>query len=263
MRKLVFAFGLLCILSEISAQQTNGGFLLSGEVIFCETVKMDIQLEGVDEQLAAQLPRERKTEKILRFTENEAILENHRIDDPEEALPMGEGSVMIKMQEPRNLTYVDLENNKVIEQKEFLSRVFLIESDLVPDRWKMTGQQRKILDYACQEAITMKDGAEVHVWFTPQIEVGAGPGVFSGLPGMVLAVEMFDGDRKLEATSIELRPLEENEIKKPGKGKKVTREEYQAIVSEKLKEMGMEGDGTWHGDGGAGNTSTVVIRIQQ
>jgi GLPGLI family protein len=262
MRKLVFAFGLICIITEIFAQQTNGGFLLSGEVIYSETVKMDIQLEGVDEQLAAQLPSERKTEKILRFTENEAIFENHRTDDPEEALPVDEGSVMIKMQEPENLTYVDLANHKVIEQKEFLSRVFLIESELVPDRWKMTGQQRKILDYACQEAITMKDGAEVHAWFTPQIQVEAGPGVFSGLPGMVLAVEMFGGDRKLEAISIELRPLEKNEINKPAKGRKVTREEYQAIVSEKLKEMGMEGDGTWHGDGGAG-TSTVVIRIQQ
>ena len=147
MRKLVFSFGLLCIITEIFAQQTNGGFLLSGEVIYSETVKMDIQLEGVDQQLAAQLPKERKTEKILRFTEKEAILENHRTEDPEEVLPMDEGSVMIKMQEPENLTYVDLANNKVIEQKEFMSRVFLIESELEPDRWKMTGQQREIYQY--------------------------------------------------------------------------------------------------------------------
>ena len=42
------------------------------------------------------------------------------------------------------------------------------------------------------------------------------------------------------------------------KGKKVSREEYQAIVAEKMEEMGAEGDGPATGSGHA-----VVIRIQQ
>jgi hypothetical protein len=74
----------------------------------------------------------------------------------------------------------------------------------------------------------------------------------------VLAVEMNDGDRKLEAIGIELKPLDKNVIKKPTKGKKVTRDEYQAIVAEKLKEMGVE-----EGENGTMHTNSVVIRIQQ
>jgi hypothetical protein len=57
--------------------------------------------------------------------------------------------------------------------------------------------------------------------------------------------------------------VDESLLKRPARGKKITPEEYQAIADEKMKEMGAEGDGTWHGSGGADHTSTVVIRIEQ
>jgi len=259
MRKLVLTLVFLCSFVLINAQQAGSGFLLSGEVIYQEIMKMDIKLEGVDEQLAAQIPKERKTEKILYFTEKEAMFENHQKDDPEETMPMeGGGGMMIKMYQPDNKSYLDLAQKKMIEQKEFMSRIFLIESELKSEKWKISGQQRKILDYACQEAIAQMEGQEVHAWFTPQIAVPAGPGRYSGLPGLVLAVEMDQGDRKLEAIAVELKKVDKSVLKKPSKGKKVTQEEYQAIVAEKMKEMGVEGD-----EGGTGSTHSVVIRIQQ
>lgn len=264
MKKLIISFVILLILKPgLDAQQADNGFLLSGRVIYQEIAKMDIQLEGMDSQLAARLPKERKSEKILYFTENEAVFQNKKDEDPEVPVPMEEGGIMIKMSEPDNLTYMDLVKKELIEQKEFMSRVFLIESDLVPHKWKMTGQQRRILEYSCQEATSVSDGYEIHAWFTPQIEVSAGPGAYSGLPGLILAVEMDGGDRKLEALEVELMPLDKSLLERPSKGKKVSGEEYQAIVTEKLKEMGMEGDGTWNSDGGAQHTSTVVIQIEQ
>ena len=258
MRKLLFAFGFLCSLSMAFAQQANNGFLLSGEVIYQEVIKMDIQLEGLDEQMAAQIPKERKTEKILHFSEEAALLENHQKDDPEEAMPMEGSGMVIKMYQPDNKTFMDLKNQKLIEQKEFMSRVFLIESDLGQEKWKMTGEQKEILEYACMEAISEVEGQDVHVWFTPQIAVGIGPGRYSGLPGLVMAVKMNGGDITLEAIDIELKPVDKNVLKKPTKGKKVTQEEYQAIVAEKMKEMGVEGDGN-----GATSTHSVVVRIRQ
>jgi GLPGLI family protein len=258
MKKLPFAFGFLFTLGMVNAQNANNGFLLSGSVVYEEMIKLDIQLEGVDAQIAAQIPKERKTEKVLHFTEEEALFENHQKDDPEEDMPMEGSGMMFKMYKPDNKTFIDLTNKKVIEQKEFMSRVFLIESDLAQEKWKMTGNQKMILEYACQEAITEVEGKEVHAWFTPQISVAAGPGRYNSLPGLVLAVEMNDGDHKINAISVELKPVDKSVLKKPTKGKKVTREEYQAIVAEKMKEMGVEGDG-----GGAGSTHSVVIRIHQ
>lgn len=245
-------------MTMVQAQEANNGFLLSGEVIYQEIVKLDIQLEGMDEQMAAQIPKERKTEKILHFTEEAALLENHQKDDPEDAVHMEGSGIMMKMYQPDNKTFMDLKNQKVIEQKEFMSRVFLIESELGQEKWKMTGEQKKILDYACMEAVTEAEGQDVHVWFTPQIAVAAGPGKYSSLPGLVLGVEMHDGDMVLEAISVELKAVDEAQLKKPTKGKKVTQDEYQAIVAEKMKEMGVEGDG-----GGAGSGHAIVVRIQQ
>ncbi len=256
MRKSIFVFGLLFTLGMVKAQNANNGFLLSGSVVYEEIIKLDIQLEGMDAQMAAQIPKERKTEKVLHFTEEEALYENHQSDDAEDAEPMESSGMMIKMYKPENISYIDLTDKKLIEQKEFMSRVFLIESDLAQEKWKMTGNQRAILEYACQEAITEVEGKEVHAWFTPQISVAAGPGRYNSLPGLVLAVEMNDGDYKINAISVELKPVDKSMLKKPTKGKKVTREEYQAIVAEKMKEMGVEG-------GGAGSTHSVVIRIHQ
>ena len=199
----------------------------------------------------------------LLFTEEEALFENHETEDPADAMPMEGSGIMIRMQQPDNKLYMDLKNKRAIEQKEFMSRVFLIESELEARKWKISGNQREILDYACQEATTLVDGKQVHAWFTPEIAVPVGPGKYTDLPGLVLAVEMNEGDRKLEATGIELKPLEQGVLNKPKKGKKVTRDEYLAIVEEKMKEMEAGGEGTWHGSGGAENTSTVVIRIQQ
>lgn len=263
MREFAFGLGFLCSLTLIHAQGAGNGFLLSGEVIFQEIVKMDIQLEGMDPQIAEQIPRERKSEKVLYFTEEESMFENHEKEDPVDDVHTEGSGIMIRMQQPDNKIYMDLKNNNMIEQKEFMSRVFLIESAPEAKKWKLSGEQRIILDYACQEAITEVEGEEVRAWFTPEIGVPVGPGSYSGLPGLVLAVETDQGDRKLEAIAIELKPLDKSVLQKPTKGKKVTADEYQAIVEEKLKEMEAEGDGVWHGSGGSGHTSTVVVRIQQ
>jgi GLPGLI family protein len=263
MKRLLITSGLLGCMVLINAQKENNGFLLSGEVVYQEIVKMDIRLEGIDPQLADQIPKERKTEKVLHFTKDEAVFENRPEEDPGENMPMEGSGMMIRIHEPDNMTYIDMKNGKVIEQREFLSRVFLIESELEPGKWKITGQQRKILDYNCQEAVTQAEDSDVRVWFTPQIAVDAGPGTFSGLPGLVLAAEFNGGDRKLEATGLELKPLDKKVLEKPSKGKKVTPDEFQAMVEEKMKEMGAEGEGTWHEGGGATHTSTVVIRIEE
>jgi len=110
------------------------------------------------------------------------------------------------------------------------------------------------LDYPCQEAEL--DGAEEKTlaWFTPMIPVSAGPGEYGGLPGMILAVDINDGQNTITATSVELTSLDKDLMKKPKKGKKVTREKFDQIVKEKMEEMGAE-----QGEGG----SQFIIHIRK
>ncbi len=97
----------------------------------------------------------------------------------------------------------------------------------------------------------------VHAWFTPEIPVSVGPGQYNNLPGLILVLEINDGDHVLRATEVLLKPVSKSLLQRPEKGKKVTHEEFRAIVDEKLKEMGVESGGE------GGSHATVVIKIQQ
>jgi GLPGLI family protein len=149
--------------------------------------------------------------------------------------------------------YCDLKSLKKTEQKEFMTRMFLIESDLSASDWKFTGNSGIVLGYNCQEAI-LKDTINVtKAWFTASIPVSAGPAGFYGLPGLILKVDINDGKRIITATSIDPSMEVTDFLIKPKEGKKVTQEEYRKIVADKMKEMGHEnGQGTNH----------VMIRIQ-
>tara|TARA_R110002012_G_scaffold322100_1_gene555525 strand:- start:5643 stop:6578 length:936 start_codon:yes stop_codon:yes gene_type:complete len=75
----------------------------------------------------------------------------------------------------------------------------------------------------------------VTAWYTPQIPVNNGPGEYWGLPGLILEI---NADRTtMLCSKIVLNPTEKTEIKKPSKGKEVTRDEYNAIMKQKMEEM--------------------------
>lgn len=75
----------------------------------------------------------------------------------------------------------------------------------------------------------------VTAWYTPQIPVNNGPGEYWGLPGLILEV---NADRTtMLCTKIVLNPEDKEEIKKPSKGKVVSRAEYNDIIKKKMEEM--------------------------
>ncbi|EDM43575.1 hypothetical protein SCB49_08293 [unidentified eubacterium SCB49] len=75
----------------------------------------------------------------------------------------------------------------------------------------------------------------VTAWFTPQIPVQNGPAEYGGLPGLILELNI---DRQtILCSKIVLNPTDGVDIKKPSKGKKVSREEFNEIVKVKTEEM--------------------------
>ena len=65
-------------------------------------------------------------------------------------------------------------------------------------------------------------------WFTPLIPISFGPKEYSGLPGLILEIEMFNS--KIVASKIVLNPNEEIIIEKPVKGKRITLEEFDDFI---------------------------------
>jgi GLPGLI family protein len=164
------------------------------------------------------------------------------------------------------LKYKNTKEAIVLEESEFFGKLFLIsESSTKPD-WKLGGESKKIGNYICYKATLVKEidpmsniasafgrrgrnnnnnNAEkkdekpktmiVTAWYSPQIPVSQGPGEYWGLPGLILEVNA--GTTTVLCTEITMNPKEKVTIKKPRKGKKVTREEYTKIVKKKIDEM--------------------------
>jgi len=227
----------------------------SGIVRYEEKMKLEIKLEGESAAFADQLPKERTEQKILWFTPEMSLYrgdpekQNKEVEEHEAAGAI----VQVKMASSDDQVYYNFRTGIKTEQRDFMTRMFLIESDIEKPNWKLTGEQKTILNYHCQEAQLDDNGKKVKAWFTPEIPVPAGPQKFGNLPGLILAVDIDDGSRTLTATSVEPKPVDQSLLVKPKKGKKVTAEQYKKIVDEKMKEMGGKG-----GDG-----VHMIIRVQK
>ena len=235
------------LFSQASAQE--------GKVVYEEVMKLDIQIEGDGAQFADMLPKERKSSKVLLFNSDVSLYENNKDKESAEDIAMEHGGamVMMKMAEPNNKFYINFDKQKTIEKKEFMTRNFLIEGTVEASGWKLTGEQKNLLEYPCQKAVKTDDeGKETIAWFTASIPVSAGPGSFIGLPGLVLAVEMNDGEHTIMAQSVEMMDIAKDKLAKPKGGKKVNQEEFDIIVAEKMKEMGAQ-------EGEAGGTFIMKI----
>ena len=163
--------------------------------------------------------------------------------------------------------YKNLKSKEMIEDVEQFSKRFLVMEAMDQPKWEMGTETKKIGQYTCYKATMVKvdnkidwgsifsrrrntkkkdstqTAAEkdavkmvaVTAWYTPQIPVSSGPGVYFGLPGLIL--EINEGRTTMLCTEIVLNPAEVVEIKRPSKGKEVDRVDYNKIVKEKTAEL--------------------------
>ena len=154
--------------------------------------------------------------------------------------------------------YKNTKNNEQIQNQEFYGKNFLVKDILQPIKWEMSSETKKIGKYISYKATAIiptndltwysfswdrvnydeKNGikmTKIEAWYTPQIPVSHGPSEYWGLPGLIL--EVSAGDTTLLCYEIALNPEKKVEIKAPKKGKKVTKKEYQKIVTKKMTEF--------------------------
>jgi len=163
--------------------------------------------------------------------------------------------------------YKDIKEQRYLIKNELLGKIFLIDDELEALEWKMGSESKKIGNYTAfkatatktikrpnmsaifrrpgrgeenkdeekkEEEFTIKE-VEIVAWYTPEIPINQGPGLYWGLPGLILAVN--DDITTIVCSEITMNPSEKMEIKAPSKGKKVSQEEYDEISQEKMKEM--------------------------
>jgi len=230
-----------------------------GTVTYKETIKLDIQFElpeGMDEAMLAQIPNSQSSVKVLYFNETESIFKDAPEDESEGMSwngSSGGAEVHMVMRQPESSFYLNFDEAKRIEQREFMGKIFRINGDMPSYEWKITGEQKSFEDYLLMQAVFEDSSRKIVAWFCPQIPVSSGPDAFTQLPGFVLEVDVNDGERVIVATEIALgEPTEA--IEKPKKGKKITQEEFEVVVAEKMKEMEAE----YGGSGGEGGMRIII-----
>ena len=219
---------------------------LSGTIKYQEAIKYNFEsiLNGRenDERVknwVESLPTVGENVHNLYFTEKTAVFVED--ESEKEAQPPGLQRAMyaINMGKPPKPkvkdVYYDLAKNKKVDEVEFLTRFFLVESNMGNKAWKLTNEKKKVLDYTCMGAEISIDGQTIKAWFTPEIPISLGPGEFYGLPGIILAVER-NGETAFLATSVDLAPPSADLIVKPSKGDEISQKKFDKIVEEKTKE---------------------------
>lgn len=167
--------------------------------------------------------------------------------------------------------YKNIKTKSLAQEQEFYGKQFLIKDDLLTINWKMGTETKQIGQYMCFKATTSipsadlawydfswdnlrnnnneqksdstSDGeskpeikmTEVTAWYTPQIPLSQGPLEYWGLPGLILEVNV--GKTTMLCSKIILNPEQKSKIEAPDKGKVVSKQEYQEIISGKMKEM--------------------------
>jgi GLPGLI family protein len=249
MKKAIIILLSVFFVDAVNAQTDN----TQGQIIYEVVRKLEIKVHGGQaEQFQNMLPKERKSKKELIFNTNASLYRLAESNQEDEVTQETSGgvAVMVKIQEPVEIIYSDLKTKINIEQREFMSRMFLIETKTDTAQWKLTGNQKAILGYNCMEAELIGSKKKTIAWFTPMIPVSTGPNGYVGLPGLILVMDIDDGKTVYTAQTIDLKTIDESLLVKPHEGKKVTRKEYEKIVDEKRKEM----------NDGHGGEGTVIIR---
>jgi len=226
---------------RISAQDGLSGIITYQKVLryTFDNIKKAHGEDQRTQDWIATLPKEETTVQVLNFNSEKALFTE---DESEKAAtPPGlQRAIMYEssLLPPRPVVqkvFLDFEKNQKLEQVEYLTRLFLVKSDIQALAWKLGSEKKKVLEYTCMSATVTLDDQEIVAWFSPEIPVSLGPSVYGGLPGLIMAVER-NGETAYVATSVGLTPPAEGSLEKPDKGNKVSREEFESIRKEKEKE---------------------------
>lgn len=219
--------------------------LVEGTVTYEQKINLHKRMQG-NEEMKAMIPEFQTSKMQLLLKGQVALFQNKEEEEESEIEGDHNGSGMvIRMQRPENIVYRNFETKQRIEQRDFFGKKFLIEDEFKVIPWKITGESKKINNYVCQKAIweDTENESQVVAWFTPSIPSPAGPANYGQLPGLVLYVDIDEGSQVFAATEIVLESLEENIMTPPSKGKKISREKFDQLMEERLKEMNASGSG--------------------
>jgi len=193
--------------------------------------KIDLHRRMQDEQMKVMVPQFRTSKYELNFADNQSMYKIQE-EEPDIAENTSNGGIVMKFGGANSEYYKNFATQKQVEKRELGDKDYIIEDSLHHTTWKLIDTTKTILGYTCKKATGKTErGSDVEAWYTEDIPVSSGPETFSGLPGMILQIDINKEEFVTTAISIE-KTGDKKELKEPTKGKKITPEEYAAKMKE-------------------------------
>jgi GLPGLI family protein len=264
---LIFSLLLPSIYNSDQTKVMNQDF--QGKAYYISKSRMDLGTwgarlsEGQKKEIQARMKNRLEKTYILNFNKEESIFEEDEKLDAISGATDSWGKNFAPGEQ-----YKNVRNNSQIQNQEFYGKQFLVKDQLQPIEWKMGDETKQIGSYMCFKATasiptndltwysfsweklrntenedskiddtieTEQPMTEVEAWYTPQVPVGHGPSEYWGLPGLIL--EVSAGDTTMLCSKLIINPESKIKIEAPEKGKVVTKNEYQKIISSKMQEF--------------------------
>ena len=265
MKKIYLLFACTISFSALHAQ------IKEGTVIYERKINMYKLIQ--DEQMRAMMPEFRISKHILLFSDSTSMYKTIPEDeapDPFEGSGGG-GRVIMRMGGgDGGELYKNFALSKSVELTELGAKTFIVEDSIRNQKWKLSDETKIILGHNCHKAITQQTTmvggmrmsiningntktdttkksaqpqtkqVDVIAWYADDIQTPVGPENNGGLPGVILQLNINDGQTVYTATEIK-KELNRKELKEPSKGKKVTKAEFQKLQMEMMNNMGGSG----------------------
>ena len=225
---------------------------VSGEVSYITKKDMHRGLPDNErgDRMRSFLPEFAEFQNQLLFTSDETVYKNLPEDEVEgvdlDDQDRRKNHMMRRMAPADDIIYCNVEKGLIVAKKEFMDKVFLIRDTLNITQWKITGEQKEVSGMNCMKAEFIPeegDTNKVVAWFTPEISVASGPAGYGGLPGLIVHIDVNDGELQISLTSMVMRDIAEGEIEEPVKGKEMTQEEYDEMRMKKIEQMKKQREG--------------------
>ena len=228
MKKNLFWTLLLWPYVALVAQEAN----TEGMVIYEEKINLHRRMQ--DEAMKARVPEFRSTNMQLAFRGDESLYKMVEEDEDEEI-----NGGQMRFRRPSSEIYRHTGKGIRIEEREFNGKKYLIEDSLTVRPWKIGTETKKIGDFECFKA-TLKDSIRrqeisIVAWFAPDIPAAVGPSSMGSLPGLILEVDVNDGEAVTSAKSIKFGKVKSSELTVPTKGEKISEADFRKMMAEFMR----------------------------
>ncbi len=136
--------------------------------------------------------------------------------------------------------YRNFEKEKRTDIIDMLGKTYIVEDSLKAPSWKVMNKIKEVAGRMCMMAVTEDTvkGQKITAWFANDLAVSGGPELYSGLPGMILELEINDGEIVVSATEIKMKPVAEEDISLPKKmkGRKIDNKQYQELIAGHIRD---------------------------